>query len=100
VSCEFLRGVVPAGNCALRLREGELERGRIMAGASTEATFEAQSWRGSGTRRSDGYVCNFAVDWPQQAYQSSSWEFLKLEMRRHTDAQADHRPSSERNRIS
>ena len=41
----------------------------------------------------------FAVDWPQQAYQSGGGEFLQLEIRRQTDAQADHRPRSERDRI-
>ena len=45
---------------------------------------------------SDEYAHDFAVDWPQQAYQSGGGEFLQLEIRRQTDAQADHRPRAER----
>ena len=48
---------------------------------------------------SDGYAHDFAVDWPQQAYQSGGGEFLQLEIRRQTDAQADHHSRSERDRI-
>ena len=49
---------------------------------------------------SDGYARDFAVDWPQQAYQSGGEEFLQLEIRRQTDAQANYRPGSERRRLS
>ena len=48
---------------------------------------------------SDEYAHDFAVDWPQQAYQSGGGEFLQLEIRRQTDAQADHRPRAERDHI-
>ena len=41
---------------------------------------------------SDGYAHDFAVDLPQQAYPSGDGEFLQFEIRRQTDAQADHRP--------
>ena len=47
----------------------------------------------------DERVSDFAVDWWQQAYQSGGWEFLQLEIRRQTDAQADHQLRSERDRI-